>query len=528
MSYPNPSRALWITALLLASGIACAQDSTAPAQSSSDSAAEPASRRARSVIASNDASATSAGRQDAEEVDEGLRMAVAKPERRGPRSSAVTVTAAVPKPAAAGDFTTEAAKENAIHLTVGRSLFLSTKHRLARVYVTNPTVVESYTASANQIVLTAKQPGVSSVILWDETGEQEDFLVSSEADIEMLRESLKDAMPNEPVTVQQSNGRILISGTVGSSGSSEAAARLASAYSKDVANAVVIDSAKVKQIQLKVRVIEIDRNKIGQFAVNFFNGGGNKIIQSTTGQFASTATITEGGSACASNATGCKTVGVSNALNYFLYSSKLNVGATIEDLETMQLAQILAEPTITTMSGQKANFLAGGEFPFPIVSNAGGVANVSIQFRPYGVKVEFTPIVNPDGTIDLKVAPEVSALDYTNAVTISGYTIPAISTRRAETRVVLTSGQTFAIAGLIDQRTTDQFAKTPGIASVPVLGELFKSKNTAHSRTELLVMVTPTVVDLVGGAPAVDAPQLPAKLLDKQDFDQLIPKPRRP
>jgi pilus assembly protein CpaC len=206
------------------------------------------------------------------------------------------------------------------------------------------------------------------------------------------------------------------------------------------------------------------------------------------------------------------------------------------------LLQILAEPTITTMSGQKANFLAGGEFPFPVVQSAapGQAASVTIMFKSYGVKVEFTPRVNSDGTIDLKVAPEVSALDFSNAVSIAGYTIPAISTRRADTEMVLQDGQSFAISGLLDQRTQDTLAKTPGIASIPILGELFKSKNTNHSTSELIVIVTPEIVDPMqekvtpAGAPPVvhddgpirakSEPGMVVPKVDPKKFDKELPK----
>jgi pilus assembly protein CpaC len=442
-----------------------------------------------------------------------------------PGRAPAAYSAAVATPAAAAggaEFNTEAPKDQAIHMIVGRSVFLTTKHRLSRVYITNPAVLESYTASANQVVLTSKAPGISSVILWDEAGDQQDYLVSAETDVEMLRKSLQEAMPNDPIRVEQSQGRIMITGTVGTQADSDAALKLASAYSKDVSNALLIDSAKVPQVELKVRVLEVDRTRANQFAFNFFNGGGNNIAQTTTGQFASSPSVQNGGTNCPANSTTCKTISVSNALNYFLFSNKLNIGATIQDLETMNLLQILAEPSITAISGQKANFLVGGEFPFPIVSNAGGVANVSISFRPYGVKLEFTPKVNVDGTIELMVAPEVSALDYSNAVTISGYSIPAISTRRAETRVVLNSGQTFAIAGLLDQRETDIFSRTPGIASVPLLGELFKSKSVSHSRQELMVIVTPTLIPHPAAEPGTIVQ--PAKHLDKNQFDHDLPK----
>jgi Flp pilus assembly secretin CpaC len=213
-----------------------------------------------------------------------------------------------------------------------------------------------------------------------------------------------------------------------------------------------------------------------------------------------------------------------------LYSSKLNLGATIQDLESKQILQILAEPTITTLSGEKAAFLSGGEFPFPIVQPGGTGSSpvVTIQFRQYGVKLEFTPIVNDDGTIRLTVAPEVSSLDYSNSVTIAGFTIPALSTRRAETQVELRSDQSFAISGLLDQRTTDLLSKTPGIASIPILGTLFKSKNVNHSTTELVVIVTPTLVDPLSETAEPAQPELPIPTLNKPEFDNSLGKDKNP
>jgi len=299
----------------------------------------------------------------------------------------------------------------------------------------------------------------------------------------------------------------------------------------------------VKQVRLKVRIVELDRSKLAQFGFNFFSAGGNNLATTSTGAFASTLTATTGSSGTGSSV-GTKSVAVSNPLNFSLYSSKLNIGATLQDLATMNIAQILAEPTITTMSGQKANFLAGGEFPFPVVQTAapGQAASVTIMFKSYGVKLEFTPKVNSDGTIDLKVLPEVSALDFSNAVTIAGYTIPAISTRRADTEMVLQNGQSFAISGLLDQRTQDTLARTPGIASVPILGELFKSKNTNRSVTELIVIVTPEIVDPMqekvpaptappvahnDGHPGETEPAMVVPLIDTKKFDKDLPNGER-
>ncbi|SEC13918.1 type II and III secretion system protein family protein [Terriglobus roseus] len=447
---------------------------------------------------------------------------------------AVAAVTSAPAPSAAANdtaFTSTSFSGDMQHITVGRSISLRTAHRLAKVYVTNPAVLYAYTANPNEVLLTSKQPGISSVALWDEAGGSQTYLFSSDIDTETLRKSIQGAMPTEDIHVQSEEGRVVLSGSVTTAAVYDAAYKMAGLYSKDVSNTLVVNSSAIKQVKLKVRIIEVDRSKLDQFAFNFFNAGGNILGQTTTTQFPSTLNASTSGSSSSSSGGGVnstagnKSVSVTNPLNFLLYSSQLNVGATLQDLASRQLLQILAEPTITTLSGEKANFLAGGEFPFPVVQGgAGGLTSITIQFRPYGVKLEFLPLVNPDGTIQLKVAPEVSALDYTNAVQISGYTIPAISTRRAETQVILRSGQSFAISGLLDKRTTDQLGKTPGIASVPVLGALFKSKDIKRSTTEILVLVTPEIVDPMSAAPTWVEPTSPVPTLDEKEFDQAMPK----
>lgn len=423
------------------------------------------------------------------------------------------------------NFSHAAASEQALHIVVGRSMFVNTKARLRRVYVANAAVLDSYTANPNQLVVTAKTPGVSTIIMWDESGESKAYLVSSDINVEALQASLKESMPNENIKAEGNEGRVLLTGTVNNTAHAEAAVKLATLYSKDVSNSMVVNSAQIKQVRLKVRIVEIDRSKMNQFGLNFFSQGGSTIAGTTTSQFSSSATLTQPSSGSGSSQS---TLTVSDPLNFLLYSSKLNVGVTIKDLENRQLLQILAEPTITTLSGEKANFLAGGEFPFPVVQGgSGGLNSVSVQFRPYGVKLEFTPNVNADGTIELKVAPEVSALDYANAAVISGYTIPALSTRRAETQVVLRSGQSFAISGLLDKRTSDSLGRTPGIASIPILGMLFKSKGVTHSVGELIVIVTPTIVDPLSENIVPDEPAKVIPMLDPKDFDSTFSKKQK-
>lgn len=409
-----------------------------------------------------------------------------------------------------------------MHLTVGHIATLNALTRVRRIYVSDPDVIDSHTISPKQIVLTAKSAGFSSVVLWDENDSQQTYTVSSDLDVSELSSAIKSAIPTESIQVSASGTRILLSGPVATQAIADQAMRLAGLFSKDVLNSLVVTPSRMKQVRLDVRIVEVDRSRLNQFGVNIFNpGGATTIGSSTTGQFPSTTTLspTAGGSG---SLVGGNTLTVSNALNLLFYSSKINVGAVVQDLENKQVLQILSEPTITTVSGQKASFLAGGEFPYPVVQGgSGGLTSITIQFRPYGVKLDFTPDVGPDGSIALSVEPEVSALDYTNAVTIDGYTIPAISTKHAETKVVLQSGQSFAISGLLDKRTTDSLSKTPGIASVPILGALFKSKQINLTTTELVVIVTPTIVE--GGEGVPEVPKAPAPFLDQKKFDKSLP-----
>jgi pilus assembly protein CpaC len=404
-----------------------------------------------------------------------------------------------------------------VHILLGRSIMFETPRRLKRVYVSNPLVVDSFTASPTQIVVTAKAPGISSLILWDEAGQSQTYLVSSDTDVANLQQEIHAAMPNDDIRVDAQQDRISLSGTVWNDASSQEAFKLASLYTKTVVNSVVVRQPHIRQVKLKVQIIEVDRTKVDSLGVNIFSQGKNtSIVQ--TGQYPSVGTTT---STSTTGTATPPTVSISNPLNLLFYNSGLNLGVTIQDLANKQVLQILAEPTITTLSGQKASFLSGGEFPFPVVQgSSGGTTSITIQFRSYGVKLEFTPIVNDDGTIQLKVMPEVSALDFTNAVTISGYTIPAIATRRADTQVELRDGQSFAISGLLDHRTTDILSKMPGIGDVPILGQLFRSKNIDHSTVELVVIVTPTIVDPLTDTSVPWEPKLPVPLLDPKKFDK--------
>jgi pilus assembly protein CpaC len=210
---------------------------------------------------------------------------------------------------------------------------------------------------------------------------------------------------------------------------------------------------------------------------------------------------------------------LADILNIFVFRPDLNLGLTIKALEQRNVLQILAEPNLLALNGREASFIAGGEFPFPVVQSSTGGNAVTIVFKEFGVRLKFTPNILSDGTIRLKVAPEVSALDFTNALTISGFSIPALSTRRAETEVELRDGQSFAIAGLIDNRLTENASKIPGLGDIPIIGKLFRSRSTNRANTELLVMVTPKLVKPLAPGQVPNMPNFQKPFLDKDKFD---------
>ena len=402
-----------------------------------------------------------------------------------------------------------------LHVTVGQTIVLTSPEALARVYVGDPHVVHSFTSGAHEVLITSKTPGVSSLVLWDKAGKHRLYTIQSDIDLGHLRASLSDALPDANLQVEAKEDRVLLSGVVTSQAAFDTAAKIAADYSKIVLNDLRIVATHGKQVQLKLRIVEVDRTRLEQFGLNFLSQG-NNTSGITTQQF--------GNASYAPNpATGIEQLTLNNPLNLLFFSAGHNAGITVQDLENKQILQVLAEPTLTTMSGQQARFLSGGEFPFPVVQ--GGVGNstaITIQFRPYGVKVDFTPTVNTDGTIHLKVNPEVSALDYTNAVTISGFTIPALSTRRAETEVEIRNGESFVVSGILDHRTTEALSKVPGIADIPILGQLFRSRNINHSVVELVIVVTATVVDPLTTKQEIKEPKLAVPLISPGAFDKSL------
>lgn len=420
-----------------------------------------------------------------------------------------------------------ATETQSVHIQVGRSIILNTQSRLRRIVVSSPDVLDTAAISPTQVVVTAKTAGSSSLVLWDEASNARIVDVYADVDVSGLREGIRAAFPSEPVEVEAEQGRILVTGKITSKAVQDDVLRIAGAYSKNVVDSMIVDPRREKQVMLKVRFIEVDRIKLQQFGINILSTGATNTVGTiSTGQFSplSTSGGTINGIIGAPTTGYSSTFSASSLLNIFLFRPDLNLGAMIQDLEQKNIGQILSEPSLMARSGEPAKFLAGGEFPFPVVQGgtAGGASAVTIMFKPYGVKLEFTATV-VGNVIRLKVAPEVSTLDFTNGVTISGFEVPALATRRAETDVELRDGQSFGIAGLLDRRTTLQLSKVPGIGDIPLIGNLFRSRSINKTNSDLLVMVTPTIVDTMSEqVVSPSAPSVPVPSLEDKEFDRAV------
>ena len=426
--------------------------------------------------------------------------------------------------AAAQDGATQGAADGeTVHVLVGKSVVINVQAPLTRIVSSNSTAVETLATSPTQVVVEGKAAGNSSLILWDASGHSQILDVSVDLDIAGFRHAIQRSYPKEQLEVEADGGRLVLTGNASNARIVEDLGKMAASYSAQVVNSVHVPLAHERQVVLEVRFVEVDRTALAQVGINLLSTGAtNTIGTTTTGQFGgfgqqqiNDITPKPPGSAFTTQQT------LSQVLNIFLFRPDIHLGAVIQALQARNVAEILAEPNLMAISGQKATFLAGGEFPFPIVQGGTGTPIVTIQFRPFGVKLDFTAVVQEDNVLRLHVAPEVSTLDFANALTLSGFTVPAISTRRTETEIELKDGQSFGIAGLLDRRSTTQLSKVPGIGDIPVLGQLFRSRSINKTNSELLVFVTPHIVDPVHLDSALaQLPKMPVPLLDVNHFDE--------
>jgi pilus assembly protein CpaC len=398
-----------------------------------------------------------------------------------------------------------------MNLIVGRGDLLRFQSDVKQVAASEPKIADVVVISPREVMVNAKGAGRATVIVWDADPEPKRYDVDVVADnfeFDEFRQELIKELPESNIQVTGKGETIVLTGTVKSSEQSKRAAGLAQTRSKTVINLLKAPAdPEPKQILLQVRFASIDRVALTQVGFNLFSL--NPKFQGLTGteQFSAP----KFGQATNTNAT--NGANFSDLLNLFFYRPDLNIGATIKMLQDQNILQILAEPNLIVLDGKDASFLAGGSFPFPVLTttSTGGSTSpvVTIQFKKYGVQLDFTPTITSTGAVDLKVAPEVSSLDFTNAVTVAGFLIPALSQKRVETEVILKEGESFAIAGMIDNQVQRETEKVIGLGDIPILGQLFRSRQTTKTTNELLVVITPHIVKPLSPDEKVKLPDFP-------------------
>ncbi len=404
----------------------------------------------------------------------------------------------------------------------GKSFVLNAAETFKRVSVTNDQIATAMVVTPNQVLIHGNKPGTVSLLLWNEREEVQAFdlqVLAVPMNLEPLRSTLKTTWPDQDIVASQSGSSVMLTGTVSTPEIAEQALAVAKTEAGNVVSLLTIPPMK-QVVMLEVKFAEVQRNAVRQLGMNIFSTGALNTPGVISTQQFSPPSATDVSSSIGGRLLGFGTeFNLTDLLNIFVFRPDLNFGLMIKALKQKNLLEMLAEPNLMALGGKEASFLAGGEFPVPIIQGTTGTPTVSVQFKEFGVRLKFLANPNPDGTINLHVAPEVSALDYTNAVTLSGFLIPALQTRRAETDIQLKDGQSFAIAGLLDNRVMRIDSKIPWLGDLPILGNLFRSQNYQKSNTELLVMITPRVVKPLDPGQKAPMPSFPEPFLDQKEFD---------
>jgi len=394
---------------------------------------------------------------------------------------------ALPTPAAGTEYPK-------IPLTAGRSTVLTTEFDVTRIAITNPAIADAVVVQPREILIDGKAPGTVSLIIWGASGRiQYDIVV--DAGVLGLEQQLKSLFPGEDIRVILNEEALILSGSVSSNAIMLKAAEIAtlsSAKYKIINLLQLPGGTESQQVMLQVRFAEVNRSALKELGASYSVNRSDWAGRATTQQF-SAPTIDN------------DTTTFADFLNLFFFSKSEGIGVVVRALQQKGLFQSLAEPNLIAYNGKEASFLAGGEFPVPFVAGSSG--QVTVQFKEFGIRLSFTPTIAGD-VIRLKVRPEVSTLDFNNGVTLSGFRIPALTTRRAETEVELRDGQSFAIAGLLDNTSQTDDAAIPILSKIPIIGHLFKSKAERAARTELMVLITPR---LVRALDPDEVPQLPTQ-----------------
>lgn len=406
-------------------------------------------------------------------------------------------------------------KLQTVRLVVGKSLVLQSPTPLRRASLANPGIADFLILSPDQLYVMGKTIGITNLTVWSEKGTVSGvYEVEVSPDVTRLKEQLHQLLPTEKhIQVTSSHDNLTLTGAVTSVAHVSQALALAEAFApKKVINLLQVEG--VQQVMLEVRVAEMERTLLRRLGVNLaYTGGKGGAFAVTTLKGQTTPLNSADTSSVLS--LGPLGMGVSQAINslFRFQAGSLNWTGFIDALKENNLVKILAEPTLTALSGQNAHFLAGGEFPIP-VPQAFGVTTV--QYKQFGVQLTFQPVVHSQNTISMTVTPEVSELDFANGLQLNGFTVPSITTRRASTTIEMNDGQSFAIAGLLRDTVRETIAKYPLLGDIPILGALFRSSQFQKNESELIIIVTPHLAKPM----ASTAPLLPtSRFVEPDDFD---------
>ena len=411
-------------------------------------------------------------------------------------------------------------------IAVGKTVLLDFAQPVKRVAIGSSEIAEVRATSPNEVMVSGRGAGVTSLIVWNKAGDRQFFNVTvhstkfeAQDKLDGVRREMARELPGQNVQLTMENGSVFLNGTVNDLASSERAEKIAATAVGDKNKVVNMLYSKVpaaeKQILLKVKFASLDRSKAKQMGINLFDLGlGGAVGSLSTGQF-STTSITGSASAGYTATQSAVTTGL------LMFPGLSGAGMQIQALETAGITEVLAEPNLVAANGQQASFLAGGEYPFPIAQTSSSGSTITIQWKEYGVRLSFIPTITPRGTIKLQVAPEVSALDTANAVTVDGTTVPALTIRKVKTEAELAAGQTIVIGGLLDNRETEVFEKIPFLGDIPVLGKFFQSKEKTRKNTELIVSVTPELIDPIPAGHPVPEVNMPSPFLPANSSDPM-------
>jgi pilus assembly protein CpaC len=426
-----------------------------------------------------------------------------------------------------------------VSLLVGRSTVIDVGSPIARVSLTSSDIADALVTSSSQLLVNGKTPGTISMFVWERAGALRRYEIAVHRDLATLQEQLKELFPGEPISAYANGRQIVLSGSVSSKDIASRAIEVAAGFVErrdDVVTLLQLPAAQTprsNQVLLRVRFAEVSRSALTELGLSLFTsptGINNTVGRITTQQFPApdyedlqwSKSSSEFG-APVDAASGKFTF--SDFLNFFVLSQRYDLGLLIRALETRGLFESLAEPNLVAESGKEASFLAGGEFPIPVAQGIGANVGISVMFKEFGVRLSFTPTVVAGDRVHLKVRPEVSLLDFSNAVVMGGFRIPALTTRRTETELELRDGQTFAIAGLMNNTMTQTLSKVPGIGDIPILGYLFRSKAARKEQTELVVMITPQILAQDSTGVTDQLPRLQEPFLPRVPDDESIPGP---